>query len=252
MAEKAEIKNSGMEDLWRRYRLKKETAVRDRIVEQYLYLVNIIAGRVAVNLPAYADREELVSCGFFGLLDAVERYDPDMGNKFETYAGIRIKGAILDSLRDRDWIPSSVRQKIRTYERTMYRLEGKLGRPATDSEVADAMKMTMEEYYSLLGKINTSTVIPLEEYMKSERVQNSFREVSHHIEAQEVKECLANAIAKLPEKEKLVVSLYYYEELTLKEISLILNLTEARISQLHTKAVFRLRGALARIKSSLI
>lgn len=241
-----------MSEVWREYKLHKSPALREQIVEHYLGLVNIIAGRIAINLPSHVEKEELVSCGFFGLLDAVERYEPDLGNKFETYAGIRIRGAILDSLREKDWLPASVRQKIKRYEQSVSQLEAKLGRPAKDSEIADAMGCTEHELNMLLNKMHLATTVPLEDYMRSEKVLTSSNDVSKNIEAAEVKACLANAIDKLPEKEKLVVSLYYYEEMTLKEISLIMHLTEARISQLHTKAVFRMRGALARIKSSLI
>lgn len=241
-----------MTEVWREYKLHKSPAVREQLVEHYIGLVNIIAGRIAINLPSHVEKEELVSCGFFGLLDAVERYDPDMGNKFETYAGIRIRGAILDSLREKDWLPASVRQKIKRYEQTITELEGKLGRPVKDSEIAAHMGCTEHDLNMLVTQMNLATTVPLEDYMRSEKVQASSDDVSRSIEAEEVRNCLASAIDKLPEKEKLVVSLYYYEEMTLKEISLIMHLTEARISQLHTKAVFRMRGALARIKSSLI
>lgn len=241
-----------MSEVWCEYKLHKSPVLREQIVEHYLGLVNIIAGRIAINLPPHVEKEELVSCGFFGLLDAVERYEPDLGNKFETYAGIRIRGAILDSLREKDWLPASVRQKIKRYEQVVSQLEAKLGRPAKDNEIADSMGCTEHELNMLLNKMHLATTVPLEDYMRSEKVLTSSNDVSKNIEAEEVKACLASAIDKLPEKEKLVVSLYYYEEMTLKEISLIMHLTEARISQLHTKAVFRMRGALARIKSSLI
>lgn len=244
--------NQDMTEVWHEYKLHKSPAIREQLVEHYIGLVNIIAGRIAINLPSHVEKEELVSCGFFGLLDAVERYDPDMGNKFETYAGIRIRGAILDSLREKDWLPASVRQKIKRYEQTITELEGKLGRPAKDSEIAAHMGCTEHDLNMLVTQMNLATTVPLEDYMRSEKVQASSDDVSRNIEAEEVRNCLASAIDKLPEKEKLVVSLYYYEEMTLKEISLIMHLTEARISQLHTKAVFRMRGALARIKSSLV
>ena len=241
-----------IQKLWIAYQEKKSPIIREHIVNHYLSLVNVIAGRIAISLPAYVDRDDLISCGFFGLLDAIERYDPVRGNKFETYAGVRIRGAILDSLRAKDWLPVSLRQKIRKYEKTVEALEGKLGRAATDKEIADALKISIQDLNSLLNQLNIATIIPLETYVKNETTQDSIDGPAKQFEIKEVQENLAKAIDKLPEKEKLVISLYYYEELTLKEISLILNLSEARISQLHTKAVFRLRGYLARNKMSFI
>lgn len=239
-------------ELWNAYQENRSPEIREHLVEIYLSMVTTIAGRIAIGLPAYVDRDDLISSGFFGLLDAIERYDPVRGNKFETYAGVRIRGAILDYLRSKDWLPVSLRQKIRRYEQTVGALESEMGRSATDQEVADKLGISTNELSGLLNQLNISTLIPLEEYIRSESAQSNFTSPSDHIEMKEVQELLTRAIEKLPEKEKLVVSLYYYEELTLKEISLILKLSEARISQLHTKAVFRLRGFLSRVKSSLL
>lgn len=239
-------------ELWNVYQESRNPEIRERLVETYLSLVTTIAGRIAISLPAYVDRDDLISSGFFGLLDAIERYDPARGNKFETYAGVRIRGAVLDYLRSKDWLPVSLRQKIRRYEQTVSELETTLGRSATDQEIAAKLGITVSELNSLLNQLNISTVIPLEEYIRTESAQHNFTSPSDHIETKEVQDLLTVAIEKLPEKERLVVSLYYYEELTLKEISLILKLSEARISQLHTKAVFRLRGYLSRVKSSLL
>lgn len=238
--------------LWTSYQKVRSPEIREQLVENYLSLVNIIAGRIAISLPAHVDRDDLISSGFFGLLDAIERYDPARGNKFETYAGVRIRGSILDYLRSKDWIPVSLRQKIRKYEQTVSALEAKFGRAATDKEIAAELGISMDDLNALLGRLNIATVIPLEEYAKVESTANQIPGPSENIEFKELQESLAAAIDKLPEKEKIVISLYYYEELTLKEISLILKLSEARISQLHTKAVFRLRGYLSRIKSSLL
>ncbi len=243
---------SNIQKLWIAYQEEKSPEIREQIVNHYLSLVNIIAGRIAISLPAYVDRDDLISCGFFGLLDAIERYDPIRGNKFETYAGVRIRGAILDSLRAKDWLPVSLRQKIRKYEKTVQQLEGRLGRAATDVEIADTLEISVQELSTLVNQLNVATVIPLETYVKNETAQESIDGPDRQLELKEVQTSLANAIDKLPEKEKIVISLYYYEELTLKEISIILKLSEARISQLHTKAVFRLRGYLARNKMSLM
>ena len=238
--------------LWSLYKKDKNPEIRDQIVEKYLPLVNIIANRLAISLPPHIDRDDLISSGFFGLLDAIERYDYDRGNKFATYAGVRIRGSMLDYLRSKDWIPVSLRQKIKKYEQTVNRLECDLGRTATDEEIAEKLHLSLKDYQALLGQLNVATIIPLEEYVRAETPHSEALDPSERVEYQELKDTLALAIDKLPEKERIVVSLYYYEELTLKEISLILHLSEARICQLHTKAVFRLRGHLSRLKSSLL
>ena len=238
--------------LWGVYQKGRSTEVRDQLVEQYLPLVNIIAGRLAIGLPSHVDRDDLISSGFFGLLDAIERYDYARGNKFETYAGVRIRGSMLDYLRSKDWLPVSMRQKIRKYEQTVTELEGQLGRPATDAELADELGLAAKDLQALVTQLNVATIIPLEEYVHAETPQIGEMDPQEMVERNELKNILAGAIDKLPDKEKTVVSLYYYEELTLKEISLVLHLSEARISQLHTKAVFRLRGYLSRAKENLL
>lgn len=244
--------SADMAFLWNAYQKDKQTETRDQLVEHYLPLVNIIAGRLAISLPPHVDRDDLISSGFFGLLDAIERYDYQRGNKFETYAGVRIRGAMLDYLRSKDWIPVSLRQKIRKYEQSLAKLEARLGRTATDEEIAAELQLTKDELQALLAQLNVATVIPLEEYIRVEAPHDEQVDPSERVEFTELKETLAEAIDKLPEKERIVVSLYYYEELTMKEISLVLYLSEARICQLHTKAVFRLRGYLSRLKGSLI
>lgn len=193
-----------------------------------------------------------MSTGFFGLLNAIERFDPQRGVKFETYAIARIRGAILDAIRAQDWVPTSIRQKAKLYEKTVGELENELGRSATDEEIAARMEISLEQFYLLVNQLNAATLIPLEDFINTETPSRNLPSPTQHIEEQEVKAILAKAIDKLPEKEKIVVALYYYEGMTLKEISLILKLSEARISQLHTKAIFRLRGALSRYKYSLL
>ena len=213
--------------------------LRNELAERYLPLVRIVCGRLAVSLPSHLDKDDLLSSGFFGLLDAIERFDPTRNIKFETYAGVRIRGAMLDYLRSKDWIPVSLRQKIRRYEQAVNRLENELGRAATDEEVAAALGVTVEQVQTLISQSNAATVIPLEEYLQAESP-----DTKNFTESFELKQTLAKAIDRLPEKERLVVTLYYYEELTLKEISLVMHLTEARISQLHTKAIVQMRGYL--------
>ena len=239
-------------ELWLTYQRSKKTEIREKLIEQYLSLVKLVAGRLAMSLPQHVDKDDLISNGFFGLLDAIEKYDPSRGIKFETYAVVRIRGAMLDAIRSQDWVPTSVRQKAKQYEQAIAQLENQLGRSATDEEIAMELGISSGELYTLINQLNASTIIPLEDFTKTETSSNHLVNPSEHIEIEEVKQTLAKAIDKLPEKEKIVVSLYYYEGLTLKEISLILKLSEARISQLHTKSIFRLRGALSRIKSSFI
>lgn len=237
--------------LWHSYFENKTTELRNKLAEHYLPLVKIIAGRLSINLPAHVDKEDLLSSGFFGLLDAIDRYDIERKNKFETYAGVRIRGSILDYLRSKDWLPVAVRQKARHYERAVYELEGKLGRAATDDELATELEISVKELRDLERRISMGTVIPLDDYLKMDNLVENEPGPAEHYEKIELRDTLAMAIEMLPEKEKTVVTLYYYEELTLKEIGLILNLSEARISQLHTKAIFRMRGFLARDNEGL-
>jgi len=238
--------------LWHSYLENKTVELRNQLAEHYLPLVKLVAGRLAISLPAHVDRDDLLSSGFFGLLDAIDRYDMERKNKFETYAGVRIRGAMLDYLRAKDWLPVAIRQKIRRYEQTVYELETRMGRPANDHELAEALGLTEKELHNLESQISVATVIPLDDYLRTDSPASAEEGPTERLEKAELRNTLAAAIERLPEKEKKVVALYYYEELTLKEISLILNLSEARISQLHTKAVFSLRGYLARMKASLV
>lgn len=236
--------------LWRQYKASKSVELRNRLAEYYLPLVKIVGGRLAVSLPPHLERDDLLSSGFFGLMDAIDRFDITRNIKFETYAGVRIRGAMIDYLRSKDWIPVTMRQKIRRYEQTVYRLETELGRSATDKEIAEALEISLDELQILISQCNAATVIPLEEYLKTDTPEAVDANPADTAEFFELKDTLARAIDRLPEKERTVVSLYYYEELTLKEISLILHLSEARISQLHTKAIFRMRNYLARMKET--
>ena len=247
-----EMQAKETESLWLSYQNDRTPEVREKLVHHYLPLVKVVSGRIAMGMPQYVEREELISNGYFGLLEAIERFDPKRGFKFETYAVVRIRGAILDAIRAQDWIPVSVRQKARTYTQMMSQLEQQLGRSATDEEMSAAMSMTPQEFGQFIGQLQSTTIMPLEDYTHADSITDSSDSPSEQAEISEVKGTLASAIENLPEKERIVVSLYYYEGLTLKEISLILKLSEARISQLHTKAIFRMRGALARIKSSLL
>lgn len=234
-----------VKELWILYSRDKDIEVRNKLVEHYLPLVNTIAGRLAISLPNHVDTDDLKVSGYFGLMDAIDRYDYSRGNKFETYAGIRISGAMKDDLRSRDWISVSLRQKIKKYETAVISLEGNLGRSPTDDELADELEISVEQLHVLEQQVSASTIIPLGEYIKSETAASAVSDPTRSLETIELKETLAKAIDQLSEKERLVVSLYYHEELTMKEISQVLHLSEARICQLHTKAIFKLRGFLA-------
>lgn len=247
----SDAKKKDMQPLWLKYKETKSVDLRNEIAENYLPLVKIVCGRLAVSLPPHLDRDDLLSSGFFGLLDAIDRFDPTRNIKFETYAGLRIRGAMLDYLRSKDWISVSLRQKIRKYEKTVCQLETELGRSATDDEIAKALDISVAELQTLIGQCNSATIIPLEEYLQTDLTEAVDTNPANSTELFELRDTLAKAIERLPEKERMVVSLYYYEELTLKEISLVLHLTEARISQLHTKAIFRMRGYLAQSKNEL-
>lgn len=248
----AEASQTAINLIWAEYRENRRTDIREKLIDHYLSLVKLVAGRIAIGLPQHVDKDDLISNGFFGLMEAIERYDLARGVKFETYAVARIRGAMLDSLRAQDWIPSTVRQKARQYEQTLADLEHRLGRSAVDEEIAVAMGVSVTQLHNLINTLNGCTLVPLEDYIRTESPASQAPNPSQFLEDEEVKSTLAKAIERLSEKERLVVTLYYYEGLTLKEISLILKLTEARISQLHTKAIFRMRGALSRIKSSLV
>ncbi|VBB08068.1 rna polymerase sigma-70 [Lucifera butyrica] len=251
MIEKCDVQATKLNRLWQEFTATRKAEIREKLIEHYLPLVKMVAGRIAIGLPQHVDKDDLISNGFFGLLDAVERFDLSRGIKFETYAVTRIRGSILDAIRAQDWVPATVRHKARQYQQTLSLLEHRLGRSATDEEIAVELGISVHEFYGFLTQLNATTLIPLEEFTKTETPANVSMNPSQFIEDEEIKRTLTRAIDKLPEKERLIVTLYYYEGLTLKEISLILKLSEARISQLHTKAVFRLRGALSRIKSSL-
>ena len=186
--------------LWQAYQRNKTSENRNNLAEFYLPLVRIVAGRLAINLPTHIDKDDLLSSGFFGLLDAIERYDIERKNKFETYASVKIKGAMLDYLRSRDWLPVSVRQRVRKYEQTLNHLENELGREATDEEVASAMGITLGELKNIMGQLGAATVMPLDEYIQAETQDYSNPGPQESLERQELQDTLAKAIDRLPER----------------------------------------------------
>jgi RNA polymerase sigma factor for flagellar operon FliA len=242
--------------LWQEYRQTRDRALRDRLILTYAPLVKFVAGRLGATLPSHVDEQDLVSYGLLGLIGAIERFDPGREIKFETYAIARIKGAIIDELRSLDWVPRSVRTRAREIERAIAELERTLMRAPTDVEIAEKVGITENELGDSLTEISRTSIAALDELWSPsgsgdqislidtiEDQSGPNPEVS--LEQTELKEALGEAISRLPEREKLVVTLYYYEELTLREIGEVLGVTESRVSQLHTKAVLRLKARLS-------
>jgi len=245
-------------ELWKQYAETRNPAVREKLILEYAYLVKYIAGRLNIYFGQNVEYDDLVGFGIFGLIDAIDKFDMGKGVKFETYASLRIRGAIIDSIRELDWVPRSLRQKNKELEKIYWEIENQLGHSASDKDVADKLGVSLDEFYKLLNDVNLSSMISLEEFLEQNyeigvepTTKNKDDRPESYVELNEIKEILGEAIDKLPEKEKKVISLYYFEELTLKEISAIMNVSESRISQLHTKAVLRLRGKLARHKTLL-
>jgi RNA polymerase sigma factor FliA len=243
--------------LWKEYKRTGEQALRDRLILTYAPLVKYVAGRLGSGLPAHVEEGDLVSYGLLGLIGAIERFDPTRDIKFETYAIARIKGSIIDELRSMDWVPRSVRARARDIERAIADLEARLTRAPTDEEIADKLGITEEEFQDSLLEISRSSIAALDELWASPGSSGDAVALIDTIEDPqaaepqmamahtELREALGDAISRLPEREKLVVTLYYYEELTLREIGEVLGVTESRVSQLHTKAILRLKARLS-------
>src|SRR4051812_30782273 len=246
-----------LEELWKEFKANGESATRERLILHYAPLVKYVAGRVGVGLPPNIEQADLVSYGIFGLIDAIEKFDLERAIKFETYAISRIRGAIIDELRAIDWIPRSVRYKAREVEKAYAALEGKLHRTPTEPEVAQEMGITLDELRTIFSRVSFVNVVALDELLnvggdKGDKLSlvdtledTKAEDPVAAFESEETKYLLAKAINQLPEREKIVVTLYYYEGLTLAEIGQVLGVTESRICQMHTKAVLQLRGRLA-------
>ena len=254
---------SDVSALWSAFKQQGDLDAREQLILNYSPLVKYVAGRISSNLPKNVDSGDLVSYGIFGLIDAIEKFDLERGIKFETYAIARIKGAILDELRAMDWVPRSVRSRAREIEKAYIALETKLRRVPSDDEVAEEMGVTNQELQAIYTKLSYASVVSFEELWSSRGDKDDRSSSTGTIrdetapdpvavfESAEMKDILADAIGNLPEREKTVIALYYYEGLTLKEIGEILGVTESRVSQLHTKAVLRLRARLQSAISSV-
>lgn len=239
--------------LWDEYAKTGSMEIRDKIILEYASLVKIVAGRLSMYLGYNVEYEDLVGYGIFGLIDAIDKFDIYKGNKFETYASLRIRGAILDQIRKMDWIPRSLRQKQKKIDTAISELELSKGRTPTDKEVADSLGISEEEYNAWQGQAKVSNLVSLDEFVettgekKVEPVKPSGTEQPEAVvERNELKKVLAETLDILTEKERKVILLYYYEELTLKEISNILEVSESRISQLHTKALQKMKKKLGK------
>lgn len=249
-------------EMWQKYRATGDQSIRDAIVKQYAPLVKYVAGKVSVGMPQSVDFDDLVGFGVFGLFDAIEKFDPDKHIKFKTYAVTRIRGAIFDELRSIDWVPRSVRQKNRELDETVQHLEAKIGRSATHEEIACEMGISIEQYNHMLLSVSGTSLLSLNDVWYTGE-DNDQIPIVENIESPsgsrpdtlaekgEMRRVIIETIKELPEKEQKVLVLYYYEDLTLKEIGKVLDVTESRVSQLHTKAISRLRTKLTNIKKGI-
>jgi RNA polymerase sigma factor for flagellar operon FliA len=241
------------QQLWKQYARTKDPAIRETLITENAYLIKYVAGRLNIYFTASLEYDDLVSFGVFGLIDAIDKFDIGKGVKFETYASLRIRGAIIDNIREQDWVPRSLRQKGKDLERAYSELEIELGRPPSDEEAAAKMGLSMKEFSKLVDDASIATLVSLDETSEQNgepgegiEIEDGSDSPEKQAEASELREILAREIDKLSDKEKTVISFYYYDELTLKEISEIMKVSESRISQLHTKAVAKLRGKLAK------
>jgi RNA polymerase sigma factor for flagellar operon FliA len=251
------------DELWVEYKKTQSSSLRDAFIRQYMPLVKYVAGKLATGMPGNVEFDDLVSFGQFGLLDAINKFDPEKNVKFKTYAVTRIRGAIYDELRQLDWIPRSVRQKAREVEDAIGRLEAKLGRTASDAEIAQDLGVTEPELQQIIMKVSGTSVISINDVRYSGddtdhvSIADSLESPSSLnpdviVEREEIKRVITEAINELPEKEKMVLVLYYHEDLTFKEIGQVLNVSESRISQLHTKANLRLRAKLTNVRKGIM
>ncbi len=236
------------------YRCTMDPEVKDKIIVEYAPLVRFIAMKIAARLPSSVELDDLISCGVIGLMDAISKFDPSRDNKFKTYAEFRIRGAILDELRSQDWVPRSVREKSKQLERAYAKLEREFGRPATDEEMCVELECSLEEFHELVNKSKSVSLLNIDDsatfnrgdkklmmgLLENRRSSNPFNAVNYKNSQSLIKE----GIKSLPEKQRLVLSLYYFEDLNLKEIGQVLDVTESRVSQLHTQAILKLKAKL--------
>lgn len=237
--------------LWENYIKNRTPQLREQLIMEYAGLVKLVAGRLSMYLGYTVEYDDLVSYGIFGLIDAIDKFDYAKNVKFETYASLRIRGAILDQIRKMDWIPRSIRQKQKKLDMAGVKIESELGRSATDEELAKELEISVDELYTIQGQTKLTNLVSLDEFveqgseMQMDATSNShFEQPEKLIEKEELTKMIADCLELLTEKEKQVILLYYFEELTLKEISRVLEVSESRISQLHTKALGKMKKNL--------
>lgn len=247
------IPKEELKELWKEYKATESKEIRDQLIHNYLHLVKYVVGRVAAGLPAHVKVDDMYSTGVLGLIKAIKRYDPTKKNKFETYAILLIRGAIIDEMRSLDWVPRSIHQKANMVAKAQQALEQKLGREPTDQEVAKALGMGLAEFEELLVRIRPAVLVSLntdvsddpDNVQMAERIPDLKVKTSfENAERNEFRKMLEKAVLDLPEQERMVLVLYYYENLMLKEIGKIIGVSESRVSQIHTKALLRMRGRL--------
>lgn len=252
------MSNSNSNSLLRKYKEepgKLTPQQKDKLIMEYAPLIKFIAQKISARLPSNIELDDLISSGVIGLMDAIEKYDPTRDNKFKTYAEFRIRGSILDELRAQDWVPRSVRDKSKMLDKTIIQLEAELGRSPSDEEVCQKLSISIEEFHDLINQVRPISVLSIDDaatfsnvdkksilnILEGTKLNNPFNQLN----IKSVKDIVAKAIEDLPERQRLVLSLYYYEDLNLKEIGKILRVTESRVSQLHAQAIARLRAKLA-------
>lgn len=240
------------DELWKKYAQTKNKSIKQKLIEEYIELVKIVAGRMYNFYGSKIEYDDLVSFGIMGLIDSIERYDLNKNTKFETYAQIRIRGTIIDNIRKLDWIPRSLRKKSKEIQDGMIKLENKLGRTPSNIELSQYLQISLKELESVLSDISNFNMTSLEDLLvnkgeyniKNDKSKNTPEQI---FEKKEIKKILSNTINELPKQEKIVISLYYYEELTYKEIGYIMELSESRISQIHSKAILMIKNQLIKV-----
>jgi RNA polymerase sigma factor for flagellar operon FliA len=247
-------------EVWKQWKEHGDESAKKALVEQYLPLVDFVSGRLAIGLPKNISKEDLAGYGIIGLIDAIAKFDYMRGLQFETYASWRIRGSIIDGLRQADWVPRSVREKAKKIEDAYHKLEQKYLRSVSDNEMCEYLNITEQEFQQIIQDISITTICSLEEPIREEEsetrmsllIDESADNPEHTIREFYAKEALSKAIERLTQKERTVVALFYYEDLSLSEIAEVMSLSPSRISQLHSKAILRLRGSLSRSKNQLL
>lgn len=241
-------------ELWELWAESRSQPLKDELVVRYIPLVEQVAERMRMGLPRSLDINELINTGVIGLISAVDNFEPERGFRFETYASTRIRGSILDGLREYDWMPRSIRTKTRQLENALVKLEGELARIPTDEEVAQELKISLDDYYSLLDTVHIASILSLDDpIMTDDGMTGTFSDMVedekspnpvHEFEWSEAKKLVKDILKKLNQQERLVIALYYYEELNLREIGEVLGISESRISQIHSRVIITIKGTL--------